>query len=77
MRPETVRNKLRKMALDSCTRPTGESHVCAKCGEPVAVPDGMEFEDGDWCYVCWADWGANVRPLLQRFFGMGLGVKND
>lgn len=70
MTPKTVHNKLRRYVVESCTKPTGEDHVCAKCGEPIVVTGGMDWEDGDWCYLCWADWGRNVRPILQRHFGI-------
>lgn len=70
MRRETIENKLRRLALDSDTKPTGELDVCAKCGEPINVADGMDFEDGDWCYICWSDWGRNVAPLLRMKYGI-------
>lgn len=50
-------------ALDR-RQPTGEQNVCSCCGDSVVVAWELSWEDGDWCYRCWAKWGETVAAAL-------------
>ena len=39
---------------------------CAKCGEPVLVPGGFDFHEGDLCWGCEADSRQEEIDRLKR-----------
>lgn len=61
---EQFMEKLRKMCLSSPDAKDFEDCCCAKCGEPVAVPEGMDWERGMWCYLCNTNLAEEVREMM-------------
>lgn len=53
--------------LKTLGKPTGrDDGDCANCGESVVVGDGLEWNDGDWCWACWQVFGTLVAPSISR-----------
>lgn len=58
-------------ALDAWpTDATGEECTCAKCGDPVKVPESYDWADGDWCHACWCTWGNHAREKMPSVLAM-------
>ena len=61
---EQFMEKLRKLCLSAKDAKDFEDCCCAKCGEPVAVPNGMDFNRGDWCFGCNTELADAVREMM-------------
>lgn len=76
---ERLRGAIQSVLMDAASlgMESAQDCCCAQCGEPIAVGDGMEWNDGDWCWMCWQTWGQKAMEHLGSALAPGVKAARE